>query len=144
VRLTNLPTGVYPGASLAVEFDRQKLEFIEARQGTMKTLAGGGKFNIPIWAADPAYANREGQVKAMYLDQTGGDFAYTDQGFAKGTGDCVLRLVFRLRDAAWTGDRLELAVTDAVFATTDNELRHSSLATAARTLRAFATAVEVI
>jgi hypothetical protein len=143
VRLTNLPEGVYPGASLAVEFDRGKLECVGVRQGTMKTLGGAGGFSIPIWSVDADYANREGRVNAMYLDQTGETWAYAPDGFAKGDADILLRLVFRLRDSAQAGDELDLRVKDAVLATTDNALRGSSLATADRTLRAFHTTVEV-
>lgn len=144
VRLTNLPDGVYPAASLSVGFDKNKLEFVGVRQGTMMTRGmTPGTFNIPIWASDPAFSNRQGQVTTMYLDMTGGDFAYVPEGFSSGRDDIVVRLVFRLRDSAQKGESYDLTVRDAVFATADDAVRHTGLATSQRTLRAFSTQIEV-
>ncbi|MDR1512024.1 MAG: hypothetical protein LBS56_00870, partial [Propionibacteriaceae bacterium] len=55
----------------------------------------------------------------------------------KGTSDIALRLVFRLRESVQPGDRLDVTVLDAVFATTGNAVLGNSLATANQTLRAF-------
>ncbi len=138
VTVTALPDAVYPAASLSVGFDSTKLEFLGVRQGTMTTRNGTSpQPAIPVWAADPDFANSRGLVTTMYLDSTAGAFAYTGTSHEPGEREVLLRLAFRLRDSVQPGDNLPLTVADAVLATTDNATTGSALATASRTLRAY-------
>ena len=54
----------------------------------------------------------------MYLDMTGGKYAFTKDLLAS-DGNVLLRLQFRLRGSARSGDVLDLIVEDAVFAASD-------------------------
>ncbi|MDR0459635.1 MAG: hypothetical protein LBG68_04110 [Coriobacteriales bacterium] len=142
VVLSELPEGNYPAASLSVEFDSSKLEFVGLKQGTMMTLGnvsanGEMHYDIPLWVADIAASNQRGVVNIMYLDISGGSHAYVADGFAKGQSDIVVRLVFRLRDSAIAGNQLNITVADACFATIGGAEDGSSLATSMKTLRAY-------
>jgi hypothetical protein len=146
--LSDLPHGVFPAASLSVDFDRNRLEFVGVRQGTMQTLSGAGNsgFNVPIWRSDAEASNRVGRINTMYLDITGGDFAYVREGFARERQDIILRLVFRLRDSVQAGDILDIVVVDAVIAAIDGSETGASLATDPnlRTLRAYSAKIVVV
>ena len=54
----------------------------------------------------------------MYLDLTGGKEAFTQSLLAE-ADNVVLRLSFRLRGSARSGDVYDLIVEDAVFAASD-------------------------
>ena len=54
----------------------------------------------------------------MYLDTTGGKNAFTKELLAE-EDNVVIRLKFRLRGSARTGDVYDLIVEDAVFAASD-------------------------
>lgn len=110
--VANLPDQEYPAASLSVHFDRNKLEFVGVRQGTMKTRGRGGIYHIPIWNSDVEASNQHGIVNTMYLDLTGGDHPYI-----VGEEDILVRLVFRLRDSVESGETHHITIYDAVFAT---------------------------
>jgi hypothetical protein len=141
VVLSRLPEGLYPAASLSVQFDPNKLEFTGIKQGTMMTRGavrdGQPTFHLPLWQADLAVSNQRGQVNTMYLDTTGGTFAYTPEGFATGSQDVLLRLGFRLRDSVQAGEVYRLSVADAVLATLGGSADRSSLATINSTLIAY-------
>ncbi|MDR1236978.1 MAG: hypothetical protein LBK28_01930 [Propionibacteriaceae bacterium] len=141
VVLSRLPDGLYPAASLSVQFDPNKLEFTGIKQGTMMTRGalqdGQPTFHVPLWQADIAVSNQRGQVNTMYLDTTGGTFAYTSEGFATGSRDVLLRLGFRLRDSVQAGEIYRLSVADAVLATIGGSADRSSLATSSSTLIAY-------
>ncbi|MDR1628763.1 MAG: hypothetical protein LBS36_00895 [Oscillospiraceae bacterium] len=147
VLLSDLPDRVYPAASLSVRFDKNKLEFLGARQGTMMTLGDSTQeevtYNIPIWKSDAAFANQTGELNTMYLDVTGGKFAYVREGFQKDEKDILLRLRFRLRDSAQVGEIYDITVTDAVIATIGGAETRTSLATAMRTLKAYSAKIVV-
>ena len=112
--VTRLPDGEYLAASLSVYFDHNRLEFIGVRQGTMRTVGINGNYSIPIWNSDVEAANRTGVINTMYLDMTGGDHPYIVDD-----ADILLRLAFRLRDSAQSGDTLYVTIEDAIFATVD-------------------------
>lgn len=141
VKLSSLPKNLYPAASISVLFDQNKLEFIGVKQGTMMTLgkanSGQTAYSIPIWKSDIDVSNVYGQINTMYLDITGGTYAYTHEGYHKIKKNILLRLAFRLRDSAQSGDIYNLTIRDAVIATNDNEKNRTSLATSNRTLKAY-------
>ncbi len=141
VKLSSLPKNLYPAASISVIFDQNKLEFLGVKQGTMMTLgkanSGQAAYSIPIWKSDIAVSNVNGQINTMYLDITGGTYAYTHEGFNKTKKNILLRLAFRLRDSTQSGDIYNLTIKDAVIATADNEKNRTSLATSNRTLKAY-------
>ena len=45
VKLSYLPSGVFPSASMSVEFDKDKLEFIGVKKGTMQDYSK----TVPEW-----------------------------------------------------------------------------------------------
>lgn len=141
VVLSDLPDRVYPAASLSVEFDKNKLEFLGTKQGTMMTLGDstGDKtnYNIPIWSSDVEVSNQLGRINTMYLDITGGNYAYVLEGFAKNESDVLLRLCFKLRDSVQSGEVYDITVNDAVIATVGGAETRTSLATDLRTLRVY-------
>ena len=134
VCLTDLPDNNYPAASISVEFDRNKLEFVGVKQGNMMTEDGSGGFDIPVWSCNPEVSNRKGQINAMYLDMTAGDRAYVLAGYNKQNANVLLRLTFKLRDSATKGDSLKFTVQDAAVATVGGDVDNTSLSTAAKTL----------
>ena len=141
VVMSDLPERVFPAASLSAKFDKNKLELVSVKQGTMMTLNNYSEdettYNIPIWKSDIEAANRLGKVNTMYLDMTGGQFAYVKEGFAKEEKDILLRLVFCLRDSAKAGEVYNITVEDAVLATVGGDYDNTSLATSNRTLKAY-------
>lgn len=141
VVLSDLPDKIYPAASLSVEFDKNKLEFVGVKQGTMMTLGDSTEdkktYNIPIWESDTPVSNQLGEINTMYLDITGGKFAYVREGFHKKDKDILLRLIFRLRDSAQAGEIYHITVKDVVIATVGGAENRTSLATSLRTLKAY-------
>lgn len=141
VVLSDLPDRSYPAASLSVEFDKNALEFVGVKQGTMMTLGNSTEdkitYNIPIWNSDVEVSNQLGEINTMYLDITGGKFAYVRKGFAKNDKDILLRLSFRLRDSVQAGKIYNITVKDAVLATIGGAEKRTSLATNLRTLKAY-------
>jgi hypothetical protein len=67
----------------------------------------------------------------MYLDLTGGKEAFSQRLLAE-EDNVVLRLSFRLRGSARSGDVFDLTVEDAVFAASDER---QSLAVTQKTLK---------
>lgn len=147
VVVSDLPDNVYPAASLSVEFDKDKLEFTGIKQGTMMTLGDSTKekktYNIPIWKSDIEVSNRSGEINTMYLDITGGKFAYDRDGFDEKDKNILLRLTFRLRDSVQAGEVYHITVRDAVIATIDGTENRTSLATNLRTLKAYSAKIVV-
>lgn len=147
VVLSELPDRVFPAASLSVRFDKNKLEFLGVRQGTMMTLGQSTQeeitYNIPIWENNVTVANQTGEINTMYLDITGGTFAYVAEGFAKQEKDILLRLRFRLRDSVQAGEVFDITVSDAVIAAVGGAQSRTSLATSLRTLKAYSAKIVV-
>lgn len=72
VKLSYLPSGVYPSASISIEFDKEKLEFTGIDKGTIKDFSN----QVPAWNVDVDATNKSGVVNAMYLDKSGGKNSY--------------------------------------------------------------------
>lgn len=135
IMLSDLPDYLYPAASVAVAFDKNKLEFLGVQMGNMMTYdsfipgkdEGEPRFDIPVWNCSPQAANRDGEVRAIYVDMTAEKNAYGIAGYDKASANIPLRLSFCLRDSATPGDLLEFTFNDAVFATTTGAQDHTSL-----------------
>lgn len=132
VSLTSLGEANYPAASFSFSFDARHLEFLGVEDGTVPVYADGGSAP-PKWDVDVERSNQSGQINVMYLDLTGGRYAFSNSLLPAGETPVVLRLSFRLRDGVSPGDAYEIKVNDAVFAASDSTL---SLATQQGTLAA--------
>ena len=139
VKLSRLPKDIYPAASISLGFDNNKLEFTGVKMGTMETygdqILNGSDYTIPTWDCNVEASNKNGVVNAMYLDMTAGKFAYNEDGFEKDSKDIVLRLAFKLKDSAQSGENYYLDIKDAVFATVDGDKDKSSLSMTDKTLK---------
>lgn len=62
-------------------------------------------------------ANDTGAINILYLDMTGGKYAFSKD--LLGESNALLLLNFRLRGSVRKGDILELSLDDAVFAAGD-------------------------
>lgn len=131
VKLSYLPSGVFPSASMSVEFDKEKLEFIRIDKGTMENYSS----EVPEWNVDVDASNKNGIVNAIYLDKSGAKNSYYKSGFEKENKDTVLNLVFKLKEDAKSKDILHLNITDAVFATVNGDTDNSNLSTAKNTMK---------
>ena len=65
VKLSYLPSGVFPSASMSIEFDKDKLEFIGVKKGTMQDYSK----TVPDWRFDVDTSNKSGVINAIYLDK---------------------------------------------------------------------------
>lgn len=130
VKLSYLPSGVYPSASMSIEFDKEKLEFTGIAKGTMQDFSQ----EVPTWNVDIDASNKSGVVNAVYLDKSGGKNSYHKSGFEKGTKDTVLNLKFKLKDAK-SKEILHLNISDAVFATVNGDTDNSNLSTLKDTMK---------
>lgn len=130
VKLSYLPSGVFPSASMSVEFDKDKLEFVRIDKGTMQDYSK----EVPEWNVDADASNKSGVVNAIYLDKSGAKNSYYKSGFEKGSKDTVLNLVFKLKEDAKSEDILHINITDAVFATVNGDTDNSNLSTAKNTM----------
>ena len=139
VQLSALPHNLYPAASISVTFDNTKLEFTGIKLGTMMTYgdkrANGYSFDIPQWSCNTEVSNSKGEINAMYLDTTAGKYAYCSEGFDSDKKNTVLRLGFKLKDSAISGDSYNLTFKDGVFAVIDGDESKESLAMKMGTLR---------
>lgn len=137
VKITSLPEGKYPAASVAVQFDNNKLEFLGTKLGTLGVAnpnsSNKAESYVPEWYANAISSNQSGIIKAMYLDMSSGEKAYEGRFFEKSKKDVVLRLNFRLKDTAISGDQLKLSFADVCFATVEGS-GIKSLSTAGHTL----------
>lgn len=130
VKLSYLPSGVYPSASMSIEFDKDKLEFTGIAKGTMQDFSQ----EVPVWNVDIDASNKSGVVNAVYLDKSGGKNSYHKSGFEKGTKDTVLNLKFKLKDAK-SKEILHLNISDAIFATVNGDTDNSNLSTLKDTMK---------
>ena len=117
VTLNKLPDNYYPAANMAVSFNKNKLEFVGIKIGTMeayddydKSKDGQPNFKIPQWVYNADVANQEGVIKAMYLDITASKNAYCLDGFKKKEKDTPFQLVFKLKDSVISNDKLALNI----------------------------------
>ena len=122
VSISALGDALYPAMSVSLSFDSSRLEFLGVAEGNVFILddenAAGVAQKLPDWSCNVQHSNETGKINIMYLDMTGGKYAFTKDLLAS-DGNVLLRLQFRLRGSARSGDVLDLIVEDAVFAASD-------------------------
>ena len=115
VKLSDLK-GEYPAASFQIEFDKNKLEFLEIRQGNIEIWnKKTGETIIPEWQYNAENANRKGCISTMYLDMTAEDNPITGDNLTADS-DVLFRVVFRVKDSCNDGEKLTLTTSQATFA----------------------------
>lgn len=135
VTISDLGEAVYPAASMSVAFDASCLEFLGAEEGNVFITGDengmGDARQLPKWSCNAQKSNESGCINLMYLDMTGGRYAFRRELLAE-DDNVLLRFRFRLRGSARVGDVYELVVEDAVFAASDES---QSLAVTTGTLK---------
>ena len=133
VTIDHMGEALYPAASMSIRFDPACLEFLGVEEGNVFILDGENTSGrqLPQWSYNTAACNESGLINIMYLDMTGGRYAFSRELLAE-EDNVVLRLSFRIRGSARTGDVLDLIVEDAVFAASEER---DSLAMTRNTLR---------
>lgn len=120
VTISELGDALYPAMSLSLRFDSSRLELVGVEEGNVficdDETAVGQK--LPDWSYNLEQCNTSGLINVMYLDLTGGRYAFTKDLLAQ-EDNVVLRLRFRLRGSARIGDVYDLIFEDAVFAASD-------------------------
>lgn len=133
VTISDMGEALYPAASMSIRFDPACLEFLAVEEGNVFILdeeTTSGR-QLPQWSCNTAACNESGLINIMYLDMTGGRYAFSRELLAE-EDNVVLRLTFRVRGSVRTGDVLDLIVEDAVFAASEEK---ESLAMTRNTLR---------
>ena len=133
VTIDHMGEALYPAASMSIRFDPACLEFLAVEEGNVFILDGENTSGrqLPQWSCNTAACNESGLINIMYLDMTGGRYAFSRELLAE-EDNVVLRLTFRVRGSVRTGDVLDLIVEDAVFAASEEK---DSLAMTRNTLR---------
>ncbi len=133
VTISDMGEALYPAASMSIRFDPACLEFLAVEEGNVFILNGESTSGrqLPQWSYNTAACNESGLINIMYLDMTGGRYAFSRELLAE-EDNVVLRLSFRVRGSVRTGDVLDLIVEDAVFAASEEK---DSLAMTRNTLR---------
>lgn len=134
VTISDLGETRYPAMSASISFDASRLEFLGLEEGNVfvhdDSNSSGQK--LPEWSCNVGQSNANGRINIMYLDMSGGKYAF-DKNLLAEEDNVVFRLKFRLRGSVRTGDICELIVEDAVFAASDEA---QSLAMTTGTLKA--------
>lgn len=130
VTISELGSEIYPAMSICIDFDASNLEFTGIEDGNVFVTGDTADGKLPEWSVNTELSNKTGQINIMYLDTSGGRYAFSDKLLDKDKS-ILLRLDFRLHDNVKSGDTYELFVKDAVFAASDSE---KSLASASGTL----------
>ena len=133
VTISELGEAIYPAASFSIRFDSSRLEFLGVEEGNVFVLDDRNQFGrqLPEWSVNVQNSNDTGLINIMYLDMTGGRYAFSRELLAE-EDNVVFRLNFRLRGSVRAGDVLDLIVEDAVFAASDES---QSLAMTTGTLK---------
>lgn len=122
VSISALGDALYPAMSVSLSFDSSRLEFLGVSEGNVFILddenSAGVAQKLPDWSCNVQHSNETGKINIMYLDMTGGKYAFAKDLLAS-DDNVLLRLQFRLRGSARSGDVLDLIVEDAVFAASD-------------------------
>ena len=126
VRISDLGEVLYPAASMSIRFDSSCLEFLGLEEGNLFVLgeenAAGQARKLPDWSCNPEKCNESGWINIMYLDLTGGKYAFSKTLLPADAKEHVaVRLNFRLRGSVRAGDVYDLIIEDAVFAASDPE-----------------------
>lgn len=134
VTISDLGETRYPAMSASISFDASRFEFLGLEEGNVfvhdDSNSSGQK--LPEWSCNVGQSNANGRINIMYLDMSGGKYAF-DKNLLAEEDNVVFRLKFRLRGSVRTGDICELIVEDAVFAASDEA---QSLAMTTGTLKA--------
>lgn len=131
VTVSQLGDTLYPAMSMSIRFDPSCLEFLGIEEGNVFVTDSQTGRKLPQWSCNPQQCNSTGLINIMYLDLTGGKESFTQSLMAE-EDNVVLRLSFRLRGSARSGDVFDLTVEDAVFAASDER---ESLAMTQETLK---------
>ena len=131
VTISELGDALYPAMSMSLRFDPSCLEFLGIEEGNVFVTDSRVGRKLPQWSCNPEQCNKTGLINIMYLDLTGGKEAFSKNLLAE-EDNVVLRLSFRLRGSARSGDVYDLIVEDAVFAASDER---ASLAMTQGTLK---------
>lgn len=133
VTISELGEARYPAMSMSISFDPSRLEFLGVEEGNVFILSDENSAGqqLPNWSCNVENSNDTGLINIMYLDLTGGKYAFSRELLAK-DDNVVLRLKFRLRGSVRAGEVLDLVLEDAVFAASDES---QSLAMTAGTLK---------
>ena len=133
VTIDHMGEALYPAVSMSIRFDPACLEFLGVEEGNVFILDGESTSGrqLPQWSCNTAACNESGLINIMYLDMTGGRYAFSRELLAE-EDNVVLRLSFRVRGSVRAGDVLDLIVEDAVFAASEER---DSLAMTRNTLR---------
>ena len=133
VTISSMGDAIYPAASMSIDFDPSRLEFIGLEEGNVfiRNDEGDVLQKLPDWSCNPEQSNKTGKINIMYLDTTGGRNAFSKDLLAK-ADNVVLRLKFRLRGSVREGDVYDLIFDDAVFAASNED---QSLAMTRNTLK---------
>lgn len=128
VTLSHMGDTLYPAASMSISFDSSKLEFLGVGEGNVfvhsdKNAAGEARM-LPEWSCNPQVCNETGRINIMYLDMTGGRYAFSND-LLEEEDNVLLRLHFQLRGSARAGDVYDLIVEDAVIAASDEKFSHA-------------------
>lgn len=133
VTLASMGEDIYPAASMSIAFDTLRLELVSVEEGNVfvRSDEAGVAQKLPEWSVNPDQSNKTGKINIMYLDTTGGKNAFCKE-LLKKEDNVVLRLRFRLRGSAATGDVYDIVFDDAIFAASDEK---QSLAMLQKTLK---------
>ncbi len=118
VSISALGDASYPAMSLSLSFDPSRLEFLGVNEGNVFLPDSDAGQRLPTWSYDADAANRSGTINIMYLDMTGGKYAFT-KVLLTGREDVLMRLCFRVRGSVRDGEVLDVVVEDAVFAASE-------------------------
>ena len=118
VTISQLGETLYPAMSMSLSFDPSCLEFLGIEEGNVFVTDSQVGRKLPQWSCNPQQCNKSGLINIMYLDLTGGKESFTQSLLAE-EDNVVLRLSFRLRGSARSGDVFDLTVEDAVFAASE-------------------------
>ncbi len=120
VTISDLGEALYPAMSMSISFDPSRLEFLGVQEGNVFVRDDGNSSGqkLPHWSYNVENSNATGCINIMYLDMTGGKYAFSKELLGE-KDNVVLRLQFRLRGSARTGDVLDVTLDDAVFAASD-------------------------
>ncbi len=114
VTVSDLGNAIYPAASMSIAFEASCLEFLGVEEGNVFTT-GDENRQLPEWGCNVQKSNESGLINIMYLDMSGGKYAFRRELLAE-DDNVLLRLRMRMRGSARAGDVYELVVEDAVFA----------------------------
>lgn len=120
VTVSDLGDALYPAMSMSIAFDSSRLEFLGVQEGNVFIYddENGVGQQLPDWSCNVQNSNETGVINIMYLDMTGGKYAFSRELLAE-ENNVVLRLAFRLRGSVHSGDVLDITLEDAVFAASD-------------------------